>query len=137
MAATNFPVGATKATLVGGTYTAVVTVTSLSMSGATREALETSSMDTATDRTFLAGDIQDAGEISWEGYYDGGTGVRDLHTALGAAEEAWTLKFQSTSTGTYLAQGFITSFELTGELEGVWTYSGTIKLTGAITITNV
>lgn len=130
--ATTFPVGATKATLTGGSTGALGTLTSISPSGAVREAIETSNMDTTTDRTFIAGDLQDPGEIGFEGMYDGS----DLHTVLGAAAETWTLLFQSTTSGTYAATGFLTSFELTGELEGVWTYSGTLKLTGPLTISN-
>ena len=131
--ATTFPTGATAATLSGATAGVFLTLTSISVSGAAREALATSNMDTSTDMTFIPGDIQDPGEITFEGFADGS----DLHTDLGRIAEVWTLIFRAAALNLkFFASGFMTSFELTGELESVWTYSGTLKFTGAITIEN-
>ena len=129
--ATTFPAVATAATLVGGSSGAFGNLTSINPSGAARESLETTIMGTTTDKTFMPSDLQDPGEIGFEGLYDGS----DLHADLGAAVETWTLTFRTGGTPTlFVVDGFLTAFDCSGELEGIWTYSGTIKCTGGIAI---
>lgn len=131
--ASTFPAVASKATLVGGTSAAIVTLRSIGKDGGSREAIETSNMDTTVNKTFDVADLADAGEFSYEGLYDG----RDYDALLNAVAETWTLTFRTGASATTLAgSGFHTAAAVTGEHEGLWLVSGTIKLTAGMTLSN-
>lgn len=130
--ATTFPAVASKATLTGASSGALVTLRSIGKDGGSREAIETSNMDTTTNKSFVPADLADAGEFSYEGLYDG----IDYDALLNAAAEVWTLVFRTGGTPTTLAgSGFHTAVAVTGEHEGLWLVSGTIKLTAGMTRT--
>lgn len=117
-------------TVSGTTYTAEIL--SVTWSGISREAIETTYMGTTTARTFAAGELYDPGEVTFEVAFDPGASA-----TLPVAAAAGTITVTHTDTGaaTWAATGFATSMEWTVPLEDRSTASITYKLSGAITVT--
>ena len=77
-----------------------------------------------------------SGEISFEGLvaYDDTAGADEITTyLLGRTKEDWTFSTAVTGDTLYSGEGFISSCEVSAEMESPVTYSGTITCTGAIT----
>lgn len=76
------------------------------------------------------------GEVSFEGLvaYDDSANAIEFADYL-LARTQLTCVFGTTETGDaiYTAEGFLTSVEMSAEMESAVTYSGSITLTGAIT----
>jgi hypothetical protein len=89
-------------------------------------------MGTTTARTFLAGSLYDAGEVTFECALNPGAS-----STLPVASAAGTLTVTHKDTGaaTWAATAFCTGFEWTTPLEERPTCSITYKLSGAITVT--
>lgn len=110
-------------------------ITNISWGGIEREPLETTHM-TTTDgkRTFIPSDLSDAGEITVEGHCD-----EDTAPPYTSAAETVTLTFKvrsgNSSGATWAASGFMTSFDMDDPMDGIISFTGTVKLSAAITVT--
>ncbi len=116
---------------IEGTTVGHTTSCSLSLSMDTPEA---TTKDSAGFSEYIAG--VKGGEISFEGLiaYD------DSFNAIQAADNLLnrtqlTCVFGTTESGDaiYTAEAFLTSVEMSGEMEAATTYSGSLIITGAIT----
>lgn len=107
-----------------------VTCTNVSWSGIHREAVETTTMDTTTWRTFMPSDVVDPGELAIEFQFP----TDDAPKITGAAE-AVTLTWPDAET--WIASAFMTDFEVTATGgtggDNVTSASATLKFTGQIT----
>jgi hypothetical protein len=129
----------TGATFAFGTTPIALAFTSIEASGVTRESLDVSDLSTTGAKAFIASKLYDAGEITFEGLLDPNLGDA-LVTKVGAAAESMTVTFPIPSGGaagsTFVATGFLTSFEWGVPIEEEMTFSMTVKLTGEITWTD-
>lgn len=102
------------------------------------------SVDTPEATTKDSGGFQDliagvkSGEISFEGLvaYDSGSGVQigDISDELIAGTKVtWEFSTDVSGDDKYSGEGFLTSIEITADMESPVSYSGTIATTGAIT----
>ena len=117
-------------TVSGTTYTAEIL--SVSWSGLSREAIDTSYMGTTTARTFMAGELYDPGEVTFEVALDPGASAT---LPVSAAAGTITVTHTDTGAATWAATGFCTNMEWTVPMEDRPTASLTYKLSGAITVT--
>ena len=111
----------------------VQSITGPSVSTATIDVTDIS----GTAKTFIAGMV-DGGEISLEVSYDPDTDDGENHTALttdmlAGTEQAWLIEWSDLST--VGAQGLVTSFSPSANIDDKVTASFTIKVTGAVTFT--
>ncbi len=105
-------------------------ITSISWSGISRESLETTHAGTATARTFFPHALFDPGELEVEIQFDATT-----RPPIDNAAETWTVDFSGAGSGnTWAASGFMTGFSISGGIDDIYTASGTVKLSGDITI---
>ena len=104
-------------------------ITNIDWGGLSRESVETTHMGTTTARTFKESDLYDAGELTVNGLFDPAT-----RPPIDDASEELTLTWAA-SGNTWKAQGFMTGFSATGAMEEMMTFSGTVKLSGDITVT--
>ena len=125
MAAITPDVG-TGATISGSGQTG--NVLSISWSGISRPAVDTTHLGTTTARTFMPGDLYDPGELTVEFQLDS-----DQTWGTTIAAEAATITITFADAETWAASGFMTSLEASVPLEDVMTVTATYKLTGAIT----
>ena len=95
-----------------------------------RAAIPASTLATTGGMEFLAGLLYDPGEISCQLHHNPAA----LPPINGAAETV-TLTYPDAGAATWAAQGFMTSYEVTGELEDRIVATCTIKLSGDITVT--
>lgn len=119
-----------------GTGTAIVfgtsgfnaAITGVNVDGVTRPAIDTTHLGTTTARTFVPGDLIDAGTISLDIQFD-----PELAIPAKTAAETITITWPDTSTWAF--SGFVTNY--TGEAGDEELMTGTvqIKVTGDITIT--
>lgn len=131
----------TGTTLVAGTSSWTAEITSLSFSGISREALETTHLSTAKEtgtkfgsRTYIPGDLTDPGELQVSGQFN-----PDKLPPVTLVAETWTVTFPlytgDSTAANWAGSGFCTSFNSNVELEGVSTFDMTIKLSGNVTQT--
>lgn len=95
---------------------------------------EATTKDSGGFQEVIAGVI--SGEISFEGLvaYDDGQGVDEISTSLlGRSKVDWSLSTGVTGDTIYSGEGFISSVEVSAEMESPVSYSGTITITGTIT----
>ena len=118
-----------------------VNLTSVTMSGISREAVETTHLNTGVARSFIPGDLYNPGTIECEFQVDTTTPVttQTLDDASSAGfmrtgSAAWTLAVGA--IGTWAGNGFITDFSQTFPTEELATGSFTLNCTGAITTSN-
>lgn len=117
----------------GGTLATLGHTTSatLSLSNDTPEA---TTKDSSGFQEIIAGVI--SGEISFEGLvaYDDAAGADEISTyLLGRTKVDWSFATGVTGDTLYSGEGFISSCEVSAEMESPVSYSGTITCTGAIT----
>ena len=106
-------------------------MTSVSISGMTRTAIESSHLATATAKTFLAAGLYDGGSISIDFQFNGSDTI-----PLASAAETITLQpAGSTSTTDTLAfSGFVESVDIGPfESESMMNASCSVKVAGAVT----
>ena len=122
----------------GGTPATVGHTTSCTIS-ISNDLPEATSKSSSGFQEVIAGVI--SGEVSFDGlimYDEAGTikNAIDLADFL-IARTKLAVNFGTTETGdaVYSASGFLSSVEMTGEMESPATYSGSITLTGTITKT--
>ena len=132
---------ATGITLTFGTSGFTAELTSVSWSGISRVSLDTSHMGTAApgsgkfgNMTFKPGDLSDPGELQVEFFFN-----PDTEPPIDQPAETITVTFPlvtgDTTAAKWAASGFITSYEMTGELENMMTGSMTVKFSGNVTQT--
>lgn len=131
----------TGATLTFGSSGFSIELTSITWDGIEREIIETSHLGTppATgneigSKTFLAGDLSDPGELSFEGHHNPGEippveGNPELITLT------YPLVAGDTTPAAWSAQGQMTSYSATVPLEDKMVASGAVKIVGPITVT--
>ena len=88
-------------------------------------------------REFIAG-FKDAGEVSIEGYFDSttGKGQKELYNLFeSGATETFTILFPSETKTSCEFEGVVTGFSTSAGLEDPISFSATIKVSGAPTLT--
>jgi hypothetical protein len=129
----------TGATFAFGTTPIALTFTSIEASGISRESIDVSHLATTGGRTFLPGDLYDAGELKLEGLLDPNLGDA-LVTKIGAVKETCTLTFPlfpgDSGAATFAASGFLMDLEFGVPLEEEMTFAMTLKLSDEITFTD-
>lgn len=113
-------------------------VTNLSWTGISRTVVSTSHSGTSAAMTFRPSDLYNPGTLEVQGHFDHD---KALITPLTSAAETVTITFPldtgETTSATWVASGFLTEFSWEGGTvdDQAASYSATLKLTGAITIT--
>lgn len=123
-------------TITGATSGLLGNLTSIEHSGQTVNMKDVTDMDNVETeemwRRFIEG-LHDPGEISLEGHYSKGT-IADLMGVCEAGKEEWTIAFPD--GGTFKCDAFMTSFNpFSSPHDNKITWSGNLKLSGAITFT--
>lgn len=120
-------------TLSSASTGSIGTITSISVSGPTRDAVEVSNFSSADSfREYIPGMI-DPGQITGTIRFDKTT-VNSFINGIEAAPEIWTITFSDGST--FECSGFLTTSPVGGgDFESDLTGDFTIKLTGAPTFT--
>lgn len=88
-------------------------------------------------REFISG-IKDAGEVSIEGYFDSttGKGQKELYNLFkSGATKTFTILFPSETKTSWEFEGVVTGFSTSAGLEDPISFSATIKVSGAPTLT--
>lgn len=131
MAARNF-----EGTLISfGTSSWAVKMLSIGKGVGSRGSINTSESDTDTYHTFIPEALVDPGEITFTHHFD-----PDEPAPVAAAPETITITWPTvageTSGATYAGNGYITSSEVTGEMNGKLVCTTTIKKSGEWTFTD-
>ena len=126
----------TGATLTFGGHS--LNLTSLSMTGGSRESIETTHLGTGSARTFLEDDLYDPGSIECEFQLDDApnTTDADIENMLGLAAAGFTVQMDA-SEGKWTGTAFATDVSWTMPVGELATGSLTLKITGAITTADV
>jgi predicted secreted protein len=115
---------------IGGTTVGHTTSCSMSLSMDTPEA---TTKDSAGFSEYIGG--VKGGEISFEGliaYDDSFNAIQAADNLLNRTKLTCVFGTAETGDNIYTADGFLTSVEMSGEMEAAVTYSGSITITGAI-----
>lgn len=134
-------------TLTTGTSAFTCQITSFGWSGLTRDAIETTHLGTAANsatkignRTYIPSDLIDPGELQFNGYQStlmsAAKGPEVMKTAAETITVTYPLTSGDGSAATAVGSGFFTSYEQTGERDGVITFTATIKWTSEVTISD-
>jgi len=110
-------------------------VLNLSVSGITREAIETSHMGTTSYKSFVPADLTDPGTLELEIAFDA-----DFPAPVTAAADTVTITFpqhssEASTAAKFAASMFVTDFSFSVPFEDRQTASVSLKLTGAPTWT--
>lgn len=110
-------------------------ITSVNESGYHRDALETTNMaSTSGWATFIPSKIMESGELKVALIYD-----PDKTPPIDQAAESITVTFPvptgKTNPATFVSSGFMTDFDFTGEVKGLYTANATLKFSGVPTWT--
>jgi len=122
-----------KAITAGGTLATIGHTTSASMS-LSMDTPDATSKDSSGFSEFIGG--VRSGEISFEGLVDHTDAAgSDAITGylVGRTKIDWSFSTGTTGDEIYSGSGFISSCEISAEMESPVTYSGTITITGTIT----
>lgn len=108
-------------------------ILAISWSGIERESIETTHMgSTGGYKQFLPGNLSDPGELEVEMFL-----APETIPPINGAAETVTVTLPSAGAGgtsTWSASGFMSGFEWEAPVEEAMKATGTIKLTGAITV---
>ena len=105
-------------------------ILSVNWSGISRAVIDTTHMGTTTAMTYTPGDLIDPGELQVEIAFAPGTAP-----PWDSVAETVTVTWPDAGAATWAASGFMSGFEATGTIEERMTATGTLKLSGDITIT--
>lgn len=140
---------ATGMTVAATSWTFGAEILSFNHSGISGEAVPTSHMGTAAaaagkfgNATFIPGEIIDPGELSLTVHVNteqNTTTTADMDlppVGLGTSAIVFTFPAATTSetAATWTSNGICTSYDMSGELDGVITADMTIKLSGNVTV---
>lgn len=117
----------------GGTLATIAHTTSCSISFS-NEVADATTKDSAGYSEIIP--AVRSGEISFDGlvdYTDSAGGDELAGYLLGRTKVDFSFGTAATGDTVYTGEGFVTSLEITGEMESAVSYSGTISITGAIT----
>ena len=117
----------------GGTLATIAHTTSCSISFS-NEVADATTKDSAGYSEIIA--AVRSGEISFDGlvdYTDAAGGDELAGYLLGRTKVDFSFGTAATGDTVYTGEGYVTSLEITGEMESAVSYSGTISITGAIT----
>lgn len=117
----------------GGTLATIAHTTSCSISFS-NEVADATTKDSAGYSEIIP--AVRSGEISFDGlvdYTDAAGGDELAGYLLGRTKVDFSFGTAATGDTVYTGEGYVTSLEITGEMESAVSYSGTISITGAIT----
>ena len=117
----------------GGTLATIAHTTSCSISFS-NEVADATTKDSAGYSEIIP--AVRSGEISFDGlvdYTDSAGGDELAAYLLGRTKVDFSFGTAATGDTVYTGEGYVTSLEITGEMESAVSYSGTISITGAIT----
>lgn len=109
-------------------YDVTAELTSIEWSGWSAESVETTHMGSSNARSFISGDLYDAGELTIEGHFDP-TEALPKWTEVGLVSIAFA------GQGTvhlWTANAFITEYSVSSPLEDKMTFSATLKFTSTV-----
>lgn len=118
---------ATGSTAVFGTSSFSFQLTSIELTGASRESIPTSHIGTANAQTFVGATLPDNGEIRLSGYFNSAS-----VPPLGGASETLTITFPDSST--WAASVFMTGWEWGVSMGEQSSATATVKISGVITL---
>lgn len=115
----------------GGSYVDIAAIMNITPPNQQRDALETTKHNDADRfRTFIPG-LVDPGEVSLVVLYDPSDATHGFQAELGSATVAsYRITFPTTVAYTLTFDAFLTSFEPTGEVDGLLTANVTYKISG-------
>ena len=119
------------------TFTGItVDLTSISMSGVSREKIDTTHLLTSTARSSIPTDLYDAGTIECEFHVDtaGPVTTQQIATFMASGVAAWSVAVAAIAT--WSGNGYVTDFSMEFPTEELATGSFTLTCTGAITTSN-
>ena len=117
----------------GTTYNNVARVTEVSLSRSQDEE-EFTSHDDSGDRVYAAG--HRSREFSFSAIYDEGDTGQDACKTSYTAGTTYYWRFRPTTGSAndqFIGQGFVTSLDHSGPLEGFQGFDGTVRISGALT----
>lgn len=126
---------ATGITIAFGTSAFQAQILGVSITGMERESIDTSHMGTTDWKTFMPAKLTDPGSLELKIAFD----PDDQPPITGAAETitvTWPIQDAPGTSANWSAQGFVTEFEVTAELEEKMEADVTVKLSGSVTFTD-
>ena len=101
------------------------------------EAIKTSNFSTTTAHTHIPAKLYEGGELKFDVNFNPGSSI----TAMVGVSDTWTITFpkspaSATTAATWAFSGFVTGYAPKAPLEGLMKASITIKVSGAITVTD-
>lgn len=111
----------------------IAKATNISWGGVTRPSVDSTYLGSSTARSFIPGDLYDAGELTIEFQLEPDV---DWSTPLAASAATVTVAFPAGGGGanmSWSASGFLTGLEMNTPLEEMMTGTATVKLTSSIT----
>ena len=118
------------ATIAFGTGSFPADLTSITASGCSREAIETTTLATTGAKTYIPGFLVENGELSVEGYWEG----TEPPSAAEPTSITVTVPTSTSTTKTLTGSGFVTQWSWGAPLEELVSFSATVKWSGAVTI---
>ena len=111
-------------------------LTSISLSGVSRESIETTHLASGTVRSFIPSDLYDPGTIECEFITDSTTPVttHNIASIMADVTTVWTI--QVAAIGKWTGSGFVTDISFDFPTEELQTGSFTLKVSTAITTTD-
>lgn len=129
-------------TLTFATSSFTAQILSANWTGASREPKATSHMATAApsagetgNMTYIPGDLSDPGELQFTMHFATNT-QPPLDSAAETVTITWPLGAGDAANATLAGTGFMTSFEVTADLDEVMEASATVKFSGNLTWTD-
>lgn len=120
------------------TFTGItVNLTSIGMSGVSRDSIDTTHLQTTVARSSLPTDLYAPGEIACEFQVDttGPVTTQQIATFMTSGVAAWTIQ-SGGSLGKWTGNGYLTDFSQDWPTEELMTGSFTLTCTGAIVTAN-
>ena len=111
-----------------------VNLTSIGMSGISREAIDTTHLGSSVAKSYLPSDLYEPGSLECEFQVDttGPLTTQQIATFMASGVAGWTIQSGS-GLGKWTGNGFIVDFSQDWPTEELMTGSFTLKCTGAIT----
>jgi len=129
-------------TITFGTSAFSAEITEVRWTGVARAAFETSHMGTAApssnhfgNKTFIPSKLSDPGSLNLTVHFNAQTNP-PIDAVPETITVTWPKAPADTTAATWAASGFVTSFEVTDQLEAVMVATMTVKLTGNVTMTD-
>jgi hypothetical protein len=108
---------------------AIGELTNVSGPGLSVETFDTSSMDSVSWKSFIAGDLVDGGEIELEIWHESDAAI----PAIGGAAATLVILWAGDAGNDWSCSAILTGYDPTSPLEGLMTATYKFKVTGAVT----